>query len=95
MTRRSKPRKPQAVGRKRLPISQFKAHCLRLLDEVSHGQELVVTRHGEEIALVSPARRRTESEYGSLKGLLRVQGDIVHCDWSQEFDVLRDDQQPR
>jgi len=49
-----------------IPISRFKATCLRLLDDVNKtGQPLLVTRNGEPIALVSPP---PPPKYGFLDG---------------------------
>ena len=83
-------RKKAAGGRRRVPVSEFKAHCLRLVDEVSKGEELIVTRHGDDVAVISPIGRGRGSDYGSLQGLIEIQGDIVHCDWSQEFEATRE-----
>jgi prevent-host-death family protein len=91
MASRQKKRAPG--DRRRVAVSEFKAHCLRLVDEVSKGRELVVTRHGDDVALVSPIGPREGSDYGSLKGLIEIRGDIVHGDWSQEFEATRDDDQ--
>jgi prevent-host-death family protein len=41
---------------KEITASQFKARCLRLLDEVAEtGETLVVTKHGRPVARVMPA----------------------------------------
>jgi prevent-host-death family protein len=38
-----------------ISASQFKARCLRLLDEVAEtGETLVVTKHGKPVARVEP-----------------------------------------
>ena len=34
--------------------SEAKTHFLRILDDVERGQCVVVTRHGKEVALISP-----------------------------------------
>ena len=40
---------------KEITASQFKARCLRLLDEVAEtGETLVVTKHGKPVARVLP-----------------------------------------
>ncbi len=73
-----------------IPASEFKAHCLRLLEDVASGQEVLVTKRGQEMALVVPARRRPSgSSRGSWKGMVTVSGDIVHADWSADFDATR------
>jgi prevent-host-death family protein len=40
---------------KRISATQFKAHCLALLDEAAAGEEIVVTKHGRPVALVVAA----------------------------------------
>lgn len=41
-----------------ITATQFKAHCLRLLDEVAEtGEALVVTKHGRPVAVVEPPMR--------------------------------------
>lgn len=41
---------------KEITATQFKARCLRLLDEVAEtGETLVVTKHGRPVARVEPA----------------------------------------
>ncbi len=50
-----------------ITATQFKAHCLRLLDEVAEtGETLVVTKHGRPVAQVVPATR-PEDLLGSVK----------------------------
>jgi prevent-host-death family protein len=42
-------------GPKEITASQFKAKCLRLLDEVAEtGETLIVTKHGKPVARVEP-----------------------------------------
>jgi prevent-host-death family protein len=83
-----KRRRPGATGkRKTLAASEFKAHCLRVLDEVAAGQEVVITKHGTEVALLSPMVRRGGSSRGRWRGLVEVKADIVHADWSGHFEA--------
>lgn len=43
---------------KEITATQFKARCLRLLDEVAEtGETLVVTKHGRPVARVEPPPR--------------------------------------
>lgn len=43
---------------KEITATQFKAHCLRLLDQVAEtGETLVVTKHGRPVARVEPPSR--------------------------------------
>jgi prevent-host-death family protein len=61
-------------------ISEFKAKCLSLLEEVSKTKTpLRVTRRGKAIADVipSPAETDERSWIGSMSGSLEIVGDIV------------------
>ncbi len=61
-------------------ISEFKAKCLSLLEEVSKTKiPLRVTRRGKAIADVIPALLETEEEswIGSMSGSVEIVGDIV------------------
>lgn len=50
-----------------ITASQFKARCLRLLDEVAEtGETLVVTKHGRPVARVVPPLRPDDLQ-GSVK----------------------------
>lgn len=45
-------------AQREITASQFKARCLRLLDEVAEtGETLVVTKHGKPVARVEPPAR--------------------------------------
>ncbi|MBX7115559.1 MAG: type II toxin-antitoxin system prevent-host-death family antitoxin [Myxococcaceae bacterium] len=83
-------RQPRNQGRRVIAASEFKAHCLRLLEDVASGQEVLVTKRGQEVALVVPVRRKLAgSSRGSWKGMVNVTGDIVQVDWSADFDATR------
>jgi prevent-host-death family protein len=61
-------------------ISEFKAKCLSLLEEVSKTRTpLRVTRRGKAIADVIPASPETEerSWIGSMSGSIDIVGDVV------------------
>jgi prevent-host-death family protein len=85
---KSRTNKPSA-GRTVIAASDFKARCLRILDDVASGRQVVITKRGEPIALVSPLHRREGTSRGAWKGLLEIEGDIVHADWSDEFEATR------
>lgn len=68
--------------------AEFKAKCLDLLDDVSAtGSEYVVTKRGRPVARVIPVRSATGTSFGAWKGQVAVVGDIVHTDWSDEFEI--------
>lgn len=50
-----------------ITATQFKARCLRLLDEVAEsGETLVITKHGRPVARVEPPLRRDDLQ-GSIE----------------------------
>jgi prevent-host-death family protein len=63
-----------------IPISEFKAKCLSLLEEVSKTKTpLRVTRRGKPIAEVIPASSDVEEGkwMGSMSATTEITGDIV------------------
>jgi prevent-host-death family protein len=59
-----------------IKISEFKQHCLSLLDELDP-EGIIITRHGKPLARVLPIVRGSANLVGSLKGKLKVKGDIL------------------
>ena len=77
-----------------LNISEFKAKCLKLLDETGKkGQEYTITKKGVPIARVIPIHPMPREGFlrGSMKGLIHIRGDIVHFDTSDLWEVLKDE----
>ena len=72
----------------RIAVSDFKTHCLRLLDRVrSTREELTVTRYGKPIARVVPYDEEEEMFVGSLSGCVTGYGDLVSpvdADWEAD-----------
>lgn len=54
---------------------QFKAQCLALLDELEP-DGLIITRDGKPVARVVPYARGDADLIGSLRGKIRIKGDI-------------------
>jgi len=62
-----------------IKAAEFKAKCLKLLDEVATTHEpLVITKRGKPVAKLVPfeAEPRT-SLFGYMKGTAQILGDIV------------------
>jgi prevent-host-death family protein len=78
---------------KSVPISEFKARCLGLIQEVDKTrQPLRITRHGRPIAEVIPAGpARKRNFVGDMVGTGKIVGDILSpiIDLN-EFEVFRD-----
>ena len=62
---------------KTIPAGEFKAKCLRILDEVNRSREPVtVTKRGKPVArIVSIAQK--QSAFGSMAGTVLVETDII------------------
>ena len=63
-----------------IPISKFKATCLRLLDNVNKtGKSIIVARKGEPIALVTPPPPPPKPDpwLGCMKDRIKITGDII------------------
>ena len=71
---------------KEVAISEFKAKCLGMLEEVRKTRKPIrVTRFGEPVAeIVPPAPKKNSKNWlGSMEGTIRFVGDIVApvSDW--------------
>lgn len=69
------------MNTRKIPAGEFKAKCLKLMDEVqATGEEIVITKHGEPVAKLAPVAEEKPSlveSLGKLKGSLVITGDIV------------------
>ena len=61
---------------KTVSASKFKEQCLALLDNLD-SEGIVVTKHGRPVARVLPASTGCAGLIGSMKGKIRVRGDIL------------------
>lgn len=61
--------------------AEFKAKCLKLLDEVATTHEpLVITKRGRPVARLVPIEDDTaESRFGYLRGTVSVLGDLIEA----------------
>jgi len=63
---------------KTIKASEFKAKCLKLMDEVAEtGEPLVITKHGKPVARLIPEPTQRRSIIGLHKGQIEILGDIV------------------
>ncbi len=60
---------------KQIGAADFKARCLRLLDELGP-EGLVVTKHGRPVARVLPFETTLESFIGTMPDCIVVHGDL-------------------
>jgi prevent-host-death family protein len=75
-------------------ISEFKAKCLALLEQVRTTREPIrVTRHGKPVAEIVPPAAVVDrnSMFGSMKDSTIITGDIISpANDEDEWEVLRD-----
>ena len=61
-----------------IKASEFKAKCLKLMDEVEEsGREIVITKYGRPVSRLVPYRKRPQLEFGRNRDNIRILGDIV------------------
>ena len=61
-----------------IKASEFKAKCLKLMDEVADsGHEIVITKNGRPVSRLVPYREKPKSLFGIDKGRIEILGDII------------------
>ena len=61
-----------------IKASEFKAKCLKIMDEVAATSEPVeITKYGVPVARLVPARQRPKTIIGAMKGSVTILGDII------------------
>lgn len=78
---------------KEVAISEFKAKCLSLIDEVQKTrQPLRITRRGKAVAeVIAPTTENTGLVLGRMKDRGKILGDIIApASDPDEWEVLRD-----
>lgn len=69
-----------------ISAAQFKAECLKLMDEVEKTrQPIIITKHGRPVAQLAPLPANTDSLFGYMKGTVRINGDVMaplDVEWS-------------
>jgi len=58
--------------------SEFKAKCLKIMDEVAEtGEPVVITKNGKPVAQLAPIVPEGKSIWGLHKGQIKILGDII------------------
>jgi prevent-host-death family protein len=61
-----------------ITAAEFKAKCLRLMDEVSKRRTpLVITKRGKPIAKLVPVEAEPIDPFGCMAGTVKILGDIT------------------
>jgi prevent-host-death family protein len=73
--------------------AEFKAKCLRLMDEVAkRGTPLVITKRGKPIAKLVPVEDKPIDPFGCMAGTVKILGDIIspidEDEWTGDADNI-------
>ena len=79
-------------GPRTIKASEFKATCLRLMDEVNEtGEEIVVTKNGRPTARLVPYRPRPGVWVGVDRDVIQILGDLdepLDVAWEAEQGLM-------
>jgi len=71
--------------------AEFKAKCLKLMDEVTKTREpIIVTKRGKPLVKILPAEEQPKSLFGYMRGTVEILGDIVkpvEVEWNAMKDA--------
>jgi prevent-host-death family protein len=76
---------------KTMAAGQFKARCLKVMDEVRSTREpVIITKKGRPVAKLVPAEEQPDDVFGCMRGQMKIVGDIVSPAVPlEDWDVLR------
>ena len=84
----------KAAGGRTIEASEFKAKCLKLMDEVAEsGEEIIITKNGRPVSRLAPYRETPKSWFGRDRDIIRILGDIgepIDVEWEAETGKNRD-----
>jgi prevent-host-death family protein len=74
-----------------MPAGQFKARCLKVMDDVQSTREpVVITKKGRPVAKLVPAEEPSDDFLGKLSGTMRIVGDITQpAEDPEAWEALR------
>ena len=80
-----------AIGKARfVTASEFKANCLKIMDEVAaSGGEVVITKDGRPVSRLLPYRAKPSLDFGRNKASIRTGSSIVEpmpAEWFMDDD---------
>ena len=86
--------KGKPTGSRAIKASEFKATCLKLMDEVAEsGEEIVITKHGRPVSRLVPYRESPGLWFGRNRDSIQTKGDIVSPmppEWYEKSDDSED-----
>ena len=70
-------RNADPAGVRTIKASEFKARCLKLMDEVADsGTEIVITKNGRPVSRLIPYHEKPDTLFGIDRGRLELLSDI-------------------
>ena len=82
------------AGTRTMKASEFKAKCLKLMDEVAEsGEEIVITKNGKPVAKLAPHRERPKAPFGRDRDKIKILGDIVSPMPAEWFENPQDSEE--
>lgn len=80
--------KDKITATRTIKASEFKAKCLKLMDEVAaSGDEIIITKNGRPVSRLVPYREKPKSLFGIDRGRIEILGDIIsplEVEWEAE-----------
>ncbi len=68
----------QSPATRTMKASEFKAKCLKLMDEVAEsGEPIVITKNGRPVSRLLPYRDKRQPWFGCDRDIIKINGDIV------------------
>ena len=75
-----------------IKASEFKAKCLKLMDEVADtGEEIIITKNGRPVSRLAPYQHKPNMPFGRHRDKIRILGDIVSPMPAEWFEKPGDD----
>ncbi|MGH7108982.1 MAG: type II toxin-antitoxin system Phd/YefM family antitoxin [Stellaceae bacterium] len=66
------------TNERRIAAAEFKANCLRLMDEVAERRTpIVITKRGKPVAKLVPIEEEPIDLFGYMAGTAKICGDII------------------
>ena len=67
------------TNNKYVAAADFKANCLRLMDEVARQRRpIIITKRGKPVAKLVPVEAETIDLFGRMAGSIKICGDIIN-----------------
>ena len=76
---------------KHVAAADFKANCLRLMNEVAHERRpIIITKRGKPITKLVPVEEEPMDLFGYMAGTAKICGDIIgpieDLEWTGDAD---------